>query len=70
MVSIALATYNGEKYLKEQVDSLLAQTYKDIEIVACDDGSSDTTVKILQDYAAKDSRIKVFINEKICFKFG
>lgn len=64
MVSIALATYNGEKYLKEQVDSLLAQTYKDIEIVACDDGSSDTTVKILQDYAAKDSRIKVFINEK------
>ena len=64
MVSIALTTYNGEKYLKQQVDSLLSQTYKDIEIVVCDDGSTDSTINILQKYSASDSRIKVFFNEK------
>lgn len=64
MVSIALTTYNGEKYLKQQIDSLLSQTYKDIEIVVCDDGSTDSTINILQEYSASDSRIKVFLNKK------
>ena len=50
MISIALATYNGEKYLREQLDSIFSQTYKDIEVVACDDGSSDGTVSILKDF--------------------
>ena len=64
MVSIAMATYNGEKYLKEQLDSLLNQTYSDLEIIICDDCSHDSTSQILHEYAEKDSRIKLFFNEK------
>ena len=53
LVSIAMATYNGEKYLKEQLDSIYAQTYKDIEVIVCDDCSSDKTVEILDEYKEK-----------------
>ena len=52
-VIIGHTSYNGECYLKEQLDSLLAQTYKSIEIIARDDGSTDGTVKILSDYGVK-----------------
>lgn len=51
-VDILLATYNGEKYLREQIDSLLAQSYTHIRIIARDDGSTDQTPAILQHYAA------------------
>lgn len=64
MVSIALATYNGERFLKEQLDSILEQSYTDIEIIACDDCSTDSTPQILEDYQKKDSRLKVYFNEK------
>ncbi len=64
LVSVVLGTYNGEKYLREQLDSLLAQTYTNFEVIAIDDGSSDGTVAILREYAAKDSRISVVVNEK------
>lgn len=64
MISIAVTTYNGEKYLQEQLDSILNQTYSDFELVICDDCSSDSTVKILNEYKEKDLRIKVFTNEK------
>ena len=47
---ILLSTYNGEKYLKEQLDSLLTQSYKNFEIIARDDGSSDETIEILKYY--------------------
>lgn len=63
MISIAMATYNGEKYLREQLDSILAQTVQDFELIVCDDCSTDSTVKILNEYAERDSRIKVFVNE-------
>lgn len=53
LVSIAMATYNGEKYLKEQLDSILSQTYKNIEIVVSDDMSGDGTVEILKEYSWK-----------------
>ncbi len=56
-VSIALATYNGGLYLREQLDSLLAQTYKHFEIVITDDGSTDTTIEILTEFAQRDPRI-------------
>lgn len=49
-VSILLSTYNGEKYLKNQLDSLLLQTYKNIEIIVRDDGSRDDTLEILKSY--------------------
>lgn len=64
LISIALATYNGEKYLKEQLDSILAQTISDYEVIVCDDCSSDSTMSFLNEYAKKDSRFKIFQNEK------
>lgn len=64
MVSIALATYNGERFLKEQLDSILEQTYNNIEIIVCDDCSTDSTPRILEEYQKKDSRLKIYINKK------
>lgn len=64
LVSIALATYNGEKFLKQQMDSLLAQDYPNLEIVISDDCSSDGTWEILQNYAQKDNRIKLLPREE------
>lgn len=58
MVSIALATYNGERFLRKQLDSLLAQTYPHFEIVITDDGSTDNTLAILEEYRQKDERIR------------
>jgi len=63
LVSIAMATYNGEKYLREQLDSIYNQTYKNIEVVVCDDCSTDSTVTILEEYKEKYG-LKYFINEK------
>ena len=63
MVSIAMVTYNGEKYLREQLDSILRQTYTDFELIICDDSSSDGTWKILTEYAKKDSRIQIHQNK-------
>lgn len=64
MVSIALTTYNGEKYLRGQLDSILLQTIQDFEVVVCDDRSCDSTWCILEEYARKDSRFKIHRNEK------
>ena len=57
-----MATYNGEAFIREQMDSILAQSYKNIEVVACDDCSTDGTYEILQEYARKDGRVKCFQN--------
>ncbi|OHD94819.1 MAG: hypothetical protein A2019_06325 [Sulfurimonas sp. GWF2_37_8] len=53
MITVLLSTYNGSKYLKNQLDSLIAQSYKDFEIIARDDGSSDDTLMILKSYGIK-----------------
>lgn len=53
MVDILLATYNGEKYIREQIDSILCQSYQDIRIIIRDDGSDDDTVNIIKGYEAK-----------------
>ena len=58
LISIVLCTYNGERFLKIQMDSLLAQTYTNFELIISDDGSTDNTKNILQQYAA-DTRIKL-----------
>ncbi len=63
LVSVVLATYNGEKYLREQLDSVLTQTYPNIEVIAVDDKSTDDTVNILQQYANHHPNIKMFVNE-------
>lgn len=58
-----MTTYNGEAHLREQIDSLLAQTYAPYEIIIQDDGSTDGTWAILQDYAQRYAIIKPFHNE-------
>lgn len=58
-VSVAMITYNGEKYLKEQLDSILCQLMEQDEVIVSDDGSTDGTITILNEYQKKDSRIKV-----------
>lgn len=64
LISIALCTYNGEKHLEKQLDSLVNQTYRPIEIVAVDDRSSDRTLDILKSYAEKYSFLKVIQNDE------
>lgn len=64
LISIALCTYNGAQYLSKQLDSLLAQSCRDFEIVAIDDCSGDDTRAILQSYAQRDSRLRVFANAR------
>jgi hypothetical protein len=54
LVCVLLATYNGERFLREQIDSVLAQDYPAVEILARDDGSTDGTVAILEEYALRE----------------
>lgn len=63
MISIAMATYNGEKFIREQLDSILAQTITDWELIVCDDVSTDSTIAIIEEYAKKDSRIQIHKNK-------
>jgi glycosyltransferase involved in cell wall biosynthesis len=58
-----MATYNGERYLAEQLDSILRQTYPSLELIIIDDGSTDGTMTLLHQYAAQDQRIRVVQNE-------
>lgn len=58
-VSIIIPIYNTAKYLPDCLDSILTQTYQNLEIILIDDGSTDNSSKIADDYATKDSRIKV-----------
>lgn len=64
MISIAMTTYNGEKYLSEQINSILRQTIKEFELIICDDCSKDNTRQILKEYSKNDNRIKIFFNEQ------
>lgn len=58
LVSVALSTYNGERHLREQLDSVLAQAGVELEVVAVDDGSRDGTPAILDEVAARDGRLR------------
>jgi len=57
-----MAVYNGEKYLKEAIESILNQTFRDFEFIIVDDGSTDRTPEILKEYVRKDERIKIITN--------
>ena len=63
-IDVLMATYNGEKYIKDQLDSILNQSYKNFRLLISDDGSTDSTVKILNEYSSKDNRIKLFIQKE------
>ncbi len=63
MISVALCTYNGEKYLPEQLESIVGQSVSVHELVVCDDGSSDTTLEILQQFSADSPfPVRIFQN--------
>ncbi len=63
LISIVLPVYNGEKYLRESIDSVLAQTYKNWELLIVDDCSTDSSAAIAKEYASKDRRIYYYRNE-------
>ena len=63
MVSVIIPVYNAEKYLHRCIDSILAQTYTDFELLLINDGSNDGSGMICDAYAAKDSRVRVFHKE-------
>jgi glycosyltransferase involved in cell wall biosynthesis len=63
LVSIVLPTYNGAAYLRESIDSCLAQTYSNWELLVVDDCSQDVTPKIIAEYMARDSRIRSIRHE-------
>lgn len=62
LVSIALCTYNGAVHLEEQLDSIVKQTYPNLEVVIVDDGSKDNTFEILKSYAAKYHNFRIYQN--------
>jgi glycosyltransferase involved in cell wall biosynthesis len=62
-VSIAMAVYNGEKYIKKQLDSILNQLTKDDEIIVSYDRSTDNTLKIIDEYQLKYSQVKLYYND-------
>jgi len=68
VVSIVLPVHDGERYLRQAIDSILAQTFRDIELIAVNDCSSDGTADILAAYASNDKRVKIVtnvVNEKL-----
>ena len=64
LISVIMSVYNGEKYLVQAIDSILNQTYQNFEFIIIDDCSTDNSSHILQEYAQKDSRIKIIKKEK------
>jgi glycosyltransferase involved in cell wall biosynthesis len=63
LVSVLMTSYNREKYITEAIESVLASSYKNFELIICDDQSKDNTVTIAKQYEEKDTRVKVFVNE-------
>ena len=63
MVSILMTAYNRQQFIAEAIESVLASTYQNFELIIVDDGSKDNTVTIARNYAIKDQRIKLYINE-------
>jgi glycosyltransferase involved in cell wall biosynthesis len=59
-----MSVYNGDRYLKESIESILNQTFTDFEFIIIDDGSSDSSWDILTEYASKDRRVRLFKNEE------
>ncbi len=64
LVSVVVPTYNQERFIAETMQSIVSQTYTNLEIIISDDGSTDQTVEIIKSFAQKDSRIKPFFSKK------
>lgn len=65
LISVIVPVYNVEAYLRECLDSIVNQTFKDIEIICIDDGSTDNSLKILQEYKEKDSRFTILTQKNL-----
>jgi glycosyltransferase involved in cell wall biosynthesis len=63
MISVVLTAYNDERWLRAAIESVLAQTHTDFELLLIDDGSQDATLAIMQEYADRDARVRVFTHE-------
>jgi glycosyltransferase involved in cell wall biosynthesis len=63
LVSIGFPVYNGERLLRQAMDSVLAQNFEDFEVIVCDNASTDRTAAICQEYAQRDARVRYFRNE-------
>ena len=63
LVSVVLPCFNAERFLHEALKSVLRQTYRDLEVVALDDGSRDATARILERHAAQDARVRIMAND-------
>jgi hypothetical protein len=59
-LSVGLPVYNGQRFLRAALDSLLAQTFRDFELIVCDNASTDSTESICREYAARDARVRYF----------
>lgn len=59
IISVIIPVYNVEKYIRQCLESVINQTFKDIEIICINDGSTDNSLKILQEFSQKDKRIMV-----------
>lgn len=62
-VSVIMPCYNSEKYISQSIESVLHQTYQNLELLICDDNSTDNSLDIIKEYESQDSRVKVFINK-------
>ena len=60
LVSVIMPAFNSERYIVESIESILNQTYRNIELLITDDASEDNTISIIKSYAQKDSRVKAF----------
>ena len=64
LVSVVMPVYNGEKFLAEAIESILAQTFTDFEFLIVDDGSQDNSAEIIRAYEERDDRIRFFQLER------
>lgn len=64
LVSVVMPAYNAARFLRQAVDSVLTQTYSNLELIIVDDCSTDDTLQIMQEYAARDSRVRVIAGEE------
>ncbi len=64
-ISVIMPVYNGEKFLREAIQSILTQTFRDFELLICDDGSTDTTHVIAEEFVRADSRVRLIKSQHI-----
>ena len=64
-ISVIIPVYNGEKFIQECLDSITNQSLNEIEIICINDGSTDNTLDILNEYSSRDNRIKIITTESV-----